>query len=109
MEKFQKPFCYSPDIFMPHGEHSETRENDDDPFRKLNRGDGAHAFDVRGIVDYEMRDFGKRDSGTHLATQNSHAVRDGASPFSTRVFLSILKSAGGRRRATPLRSPERLC
>ena len=66
MEKFQKAFGYSPDIHAPHGEHTETRENDDNPLRKLNRGDGAHAFDVRGIVDYEMRDFGKRDSRTHL-------------------------------------------
>jgi len=66
MKKFQKAFGYSPDIHAPHGEHAETRENDDDPFRKLNRGDGAHAFDVRGIVDYEMRDYGMRDSRTHL-------------------------------------------
>jgi hypothetical protein len=67
MKKFQKAFGYSPDIHAPHGEHTETRENDDDPFRELNRSYGTHAFDVRGIVDYEMRDYGMRDSGTHLA------------------------------------------
>jgi len=72
VEKFQKAFGYSPDIFVPHGEHTETREDDDDPFCELNRSDGAHAFDVRGIVDYEMRDYEMRDygmwdSGTHLA------------------------------------------
>src|ERR1700686_2000680 len=65
MEKFQKAFGYSPDIFVPHGEHTETRENDDDPFRKLDGSDSAHAFDVRGIVDHEMREYGMRDSGTH--------------------------------------------
>src|ERR1700731_3253381 len=61
VEKFQKAFGYSPDILVPHGEHTETRENDDDPFRKLNGSDGAHAFNVRGIVDYEMREYGMRD------------------------------------------------
>ncbi len=58
MKKFQEALGHSPDIFVAHGEHTQARENDDDTFRKLNGGDGAHAFDVRGIVDSGMRDSG---------------------------------------------------
>src|SRR6266436_4920182 len=58
MKKFQEALGYSPDIPVPHGEDTEASENDDDPFRKLNRRDGPHALDVRGIVNYRMRDYG---------------------------------------------------
>jgi hypothetical protein len=47
---------------VPHGEQTQTGEDDDDAFGKLHGGDGAHAFDVSGIVDSGMRDF-----GMHLA------------------------------------------
>lgn len=62
VEKFQEALGYSPDIFVAHAKDAETGENDDDPFRKFEGGDGAHAFEVRGIVD-----SGMWDSGMHLA------------------------------------------
>jgi hypothetical protein len=62
VKKLQEALGHSPDIFVPHGKQAQTGEDDDDPFRKLNGGDGAHAFDVSGIVD-----SGMRDSGMHLA------------------------------------------
>jgi hypothetical protein len=60
VKKIQEALGHSPNIFVPHGEHTQSREHDDDAFRKLNGGDGAHAFDVSGIVD-----SGERD-GVHL-------------------------------------------
>src|SRR5260370_24487151 len=124
VEKFQKAFGYSPNIHAPHGEHTETRENDDDPFRKLNRRDGAHAFDVRGIVDFEMRDYGMRDSGMHLVNIDFRTRSEPLTTKGTKVHEGNLETkslrvtscpwwfmffAGGRWRATPLRYPERLC
>jgi hypothetical protein len=54
VKKFQEAVGHSPDIFVAHGEDAEAREHDDDPFHKLEGGDGAHAFDVSGIVDGGM-------------------------------------------------------
>ncbi len=54
VKKFQEAVGHSPDIFVAHGEDAEAGEHDDDSFRKLNSGDGAHAFDVCGIVDVGM-------------------------------------------------------
>jgi hypothetical protein len=54
VKKFQEALRHSPNVFVAHGEHTQAGENDDDPFRKLNGGDSAHAFDVSGIVDYRM-------------------------------------------------------
>jgi hypothetical protein len=62
VKKFQEALGYSPDIFVAHGEDPEASENDDDAFGEFNGGDGAHAFDVSGIVD-----SGMGDSGMHLA------------------------------------------
>ena len=106
MKKFQKAFGYSPDIHAPHGEHTETRENDDDPFRKLNRGDGAHAFDVRGVVDYEMRDSGMRDSRTHLRLKILMQSETGQAPSLHEFFLrfSSLLADGGAQLLCDLQS-----
>ena len=54
MEKFQEALGDSPNILVTHGEHAQTRENDDDSFREFNGGDGANTFDVSGIVDSGM-------------------------------------------------------
>ena len=51
VKKFQEALGQSPDIFVPHGKHTQARKNDQYPFRKLNGSDGAHAFDVSGIMD----------------------------------------------------------
>ena len=99
VEKFQKAFGYSPDIHAPHGEHTETRENDDDSFRKLNRGYGAHAFDVRGVVDYEMRDSGMRDSRTHLRLKILMQSETGQAPSLHEFFFrfsSLLADDGAQ-------------
>jgi hypothetical protein len=43
---------------MAHGKHTQAGEDDDDSLGELNGGDSAHAFDVCGIVDSGMRDYG---------------------------------------------------
>lgn len=58
VEKFEEGLGDSPDIFVAHGEYTEAGENDDYAFGKFPDGDGAHAFDVLGIVDSRMRDYG---------------------------------------------------
>src|SRR5258708_7739050 len=97
VEQFQETLRDSPDIHVPHGEHTKAREDYDDPFCELNGGDSAHAFDVFGIVNYRMRDYRMRDYGMHLRPNILWAVRDGASPVSTGVFcrFSRLLSNGG--------------
>jgi hypothetical protein len=58
VEKFQEAFGDPPDIFVAHGEDAEAGEEDYDSFGKLESGYGAHAFDVRGIVDPGVREVG---------------------------------------------------
>ena len=71
VKKFQEAIGYSPDIFVAHGEHAEAGENYDDPFRKLNCGYGAYAFDVSGIVD----------GGMHLVKIDIRCPAPGADSF----------------------------
>jgi hypothetical protein len=56
VNKLQEALGHSPDVLVAHGEDTETGENYDEPLQELNGGDGAHAFDVSGILDFELRD-----------------------------------------------------
>ena len=106
MEKFQKAFGYSPDIHVPHGEDTETREDDNDPFRKLNRSNSANAFNVRGIVDYEMREYGMWDSGMHLRLKILMQSETGQAPSLHEFFFrfSSLLADGGAQLLCDLQS-----
>jgi hypothetical protein len=57
VEKFQEAFRDSPDILVPHRKYAEAGEDDDDAFCKLPGGDRTHAFDVRGVTKFRMREF----------------------------------------------------
>jgi hypothetical protein len=58
VEKFEEAFGDSPDVAVAHGEGSEAGSDDYDSFGEFNGGNGAHAFDVSGVVDVGMRDYG---------------------------------------------------
>jgi hypothetical protein len=64
VKKFQEALGYSPDILVAHAEDTEAGENDDNALGKFKCRDGAHTFDVRGIVDNRMRKM--REFWMHL-------------------------------------------
>src|SRR5258708_11222609 len=90
VEQFQEALSDSPDIHVPHGEHTQAREDYDNPFCELNGGDSAHAFDVFGIVNYRMRDYRMRDFGMHVRPNIPNILRQsetGQAPSLPELFV----------------------
>jgi hypothetical protein len=70
VEKLEKALGHAPDVFVPHREHTQAGQDHDDALGEFNRGYGADAFDVFGILDLRVHAEG---GGQSLRLSNAAA------------------------------------